>query len=428
LTHDFGSIPFPGARPSNLARFDVESKKHSPRAVFRSLRRNLRKREKLSARVEKAAARLERRRIKLQTLEARIADLGRRMARPHNGGSPSRGGVLEPARLIFSPSSGHGRDDDAARLSEIVQSLRAHGIDARIGLKTSGKAARSLARDAVRSGHPLVVVAAGDGTIEAVASQLVGSSTTLGIVPTGNNNNLARSLGVPLDIGRACALISKGIARHIDVGRVVSSARPDVTFFLEGAGVGLSAMAALAGPVDERRRWRVMPGALRELSRTRQGTVRVAIDGADVEGTACIVMVSNAPLMGNNLLVAPDAKMDDGWFDITIYDGIGEGALIQRFVTGVEGGSGQPKTYRARHVRILSEESVVGNAGMTVAGRQRVVEIEMMPKALSVIVGDGIGLSLPLESPRPAVAVTESSPHTNGSAEVAIAAVGKAGS
>src|SRR6185503_19718172 len=108
--------------------------------------------------------------------------------------------VLEPARLIFDPPPGHGPDDNAARLREIVECLRAHGIDARIGLRTSGMSALSLALDAVRSGHPLVVVAAGDGTIETVASQMVGSATALGIVPVGNDNNLARSLGVPLDI------------------------------------------------------------------------------------------------------------------------------------------------------------------------------------------------------------------------------------
>jgi hypothetical protein len=94
-------------------------------------------------------------------------------------------GVLEPALLIFNPTSGRDHADNAARLTEIVQSLRAHGIDARIGLKTSGKVARSLARDAVRSGHPLVVVAAGDGTIAApnnAASPTALAQTTMPVI------------------------------------------------------------------------------------------------------------------------------------------------------------------------------------------------------------------------------------------------------
>ena len=408
----------------------MESKERSPRAVFKSLRRKQFKHEALLVRVEKAAARLERRRLKLHALEARIADLERRMAEPHkNASGPSRGGVLQPARLIFNPSSGLDHEDNAARLSEIVRSLRAHGIDAQIGLKTSGKAARSMARDAVRSGHPLVVVAAGDGTIEEVASQLVGSSTTLGIVPIGTNNNLARSLGVPLGIDDACALIAMGTTRHIDAGRVVSSGHPDVEYFLEGAGVGLSAVAALAGQAVEKHRWRVVPGALRRFFESKPGTVRVEMDGTAVEAHSRIVTVSNAPLMGNNLLVAPDAKMDDGWLDITIYDGMGNAALIQHFMSAAGSKSVPLKTYRARHVRITSEEPVLANSDKDMAGQQRVVEIEIVPRALSVIVGNGIGLSLPMESaPRGSVSVAEPAPHANGSAEVAIAGPERAGS
>jgi diacylglycerol kinase (ATP) len=408
-------------------RFDMDSPQRSPSVVFKSLRRKQRKHEALLGRVEKAVTLLERRRLKLRALEVRIADLEREMARPHkNGSGPSRGGVLEPALLIFNPSSGRGRGDNAARLTEIVQSLRAHGIDARIGLKTSGKVARSLVRDAVRSGHPLVLVAAGDGTIEDVASQLVGSSTTLGIVPIGTNNNLARSLGVPLAIDDACALIAMGTTRHIDAGRVVTSEHPVVEYFLEGAGVGLSAIAGLTRQAVEKHHWRVVPRTLRKLFEAKPGSIRVEMDGTTVEAHSSIVTVSNAPLMGNNLLVAPNAKMDDGWFDITIYHGMGNAALIRHFMPATGDTSDPLKSYRARHIRITSEDSELANSDRNVVGPQRVVEIDIVPKALSVIVGNGIGLSLPMTSaPCAAASAAESAPHTNGSGEAVAAGPGR---
>jgi len=407
----------------------MESKKRSPEAVFKSLLRKKRKHESLLVRVEETVARLERRRLKLHSLEACIADLEARMAEPHrNGSAPSRGGVLEPARLIFNPTSGRDHEDNAARLSQIVQSLRAHGIDAEIGLKTSADAARTLARDAVRSGHPLVVVAAGDGTIEEVASELVGSSTTLGIIPIGTNNNLARSLGVPLDIDAACALIAMGTTRHIDVGRVVSSDHPDVEYFLEGAGFGLSAIAAMAGQAIEKRRWRVASRALWKLFESKPDTVRVEMDGTAIEARSHIVTVSNAPLMGNHLLISPDAKMDDGWFDVTIYDGMGNAALIRHFVSAAGGKSDHLKNYRARHVRITCAQPALANSDKNMAGPQRVVEIEVVPKAVSVIVGNGIGLSLPMEStPQAAASAPEPTPHTNGHTEVTRAGLQHAG-
>jgi len=146
------------------------------------------------------------------------------------------------------------------------------------------------------------------------------------------------------------------------------------------------------------------------------------MDGVTVEAHSRIVTVSNAPLMGSNLLIAPDAKMDDGWFDITIYEGMGDAALIQHFMASSGGKPAPLKTYRARHVRITSEESVLANSDKDLAGQQRVVEIEMLPKALSVIVGNGIGLSLPMASaPHTAVAAPDPGSNGNRSAEVAAA-------
>jgi YegS/Rv2252/BmrU family lipid kinase len=394
----------------------MDSRASSTRAVLKVLRRKARKHATLLAKAEKDAARLQRRRLKLQAMEARIADLERRMAEPHeNGSDPSRGGVLEPVRLIFNPSAQRDHEDNAARLGRIVQSLRAHGIEAQVALKTSSKVARSLARDAVRSGHALVVVAAGDGTIEEVASQLLGSSTTLGIVPLGTNNNLARSLGVPLDIEGACELIGRGTARLIDAGRVVSSESPNLEYFLEGAGIGLSTIAALADHAVEKRRWRMVPSAFRRLFESKPGTIRVELDGAPVDANTRIMTVCNAPLMGSNLLAAPDAKMDDGWFDITVYDRMGA-ALIHHFISAGPGESNQLTTYRARRIRISGEEPVFDKSQEDLVGPQRTLVIEMLPKALSVIVGNGIGLSLPAESAPGAASVTELAPHINGPA------------
>jgi diacylglycerol kinase family enzyme len=96
-------------------------------------------------------------------------------------------------------------------------------------------------------------------------------------------NNLARSLGVPLDIQQACALIGMGTTRHIDVGRVFSNDQPQIEYFLEGAGVGLSALAALAGQSIEKRRWHLVPDALRRFFAAKPGLLRVALDDEVVE-------------------------------------------------------------------------------------------------------------------------------------------------
>ncbi|HTM57824.1 MAG TPA: diacylglycerol kinase family protein [Candidatus Udaeobacter sp.] len=396
----------------------MDSREPTPQKLTKSLRRKQRKHRELLARVERTATRLDRRRKKLREIETRIAELERRLAEPRKEGD--RRGGLKAARLIFNPSSGpdHG-GDNAERLAEIVQSLRTHGIEPDIGLKTSGKAARALAREAVRDGERLVVVAAGDGTVEDVASELVGSATAIGIVPIGTYNNLARSLGVPIDIDEACALIAMGTVRHIDVGRVFSSETTEPSYFLEGAGLGLTALAAAAGQAIEKHRWRMIPGAVRKLFDSKPGTIRIEMDGTAIEANSNIVTVSNSPMMGSNLLVAPDARMDDGWLDIVVYDGMSDAALVQHFAAASSGSPEKLKTYRARRVRIVSDERVPASADKDPAGQQRVVEIEILPRALCVIAGNGIGLGLPVEAaPRAALPVEK--PHSNGRGEAAI--------
>jgi len=395
----------------------MADQKQSQPALYKSLRRKQRKHGPLLIKVEKAALRLERRKAKFQSLEASIADLERRLSEPrkeHLGRHAASDGVLKHAQLIFNPSSGRDDENNAMRLAQVVSSLRAHGIEAHVGLKTSGKAAQELARKAVRDGHPLVVVAAGDGTIGDVASELIGSNTVLGIVPIGTMNNLARSLGVPLGIDDACALIGMGTTRHIDVGRVFSNGSTQAEYFVECAGVGLSAISALAGQAFEKRRWRLIPRALRRFVEAKLGTMVIEMDGTVVEASTRIVTVSNAPLMGNNMLAAPEAKMDDGLLDVQVYDRMGDVALMRHFMSASAGSPDHLKTYRARRVRITADEPVLTNSDMNITPQRHVVEIEIVPKALSVIVGNGIGLSVPVESAPDAPTFAVGPPHTNG--------------
>lgn len=385
--------------------------------LLKTLKRRQRRHVELLAKVEKTAARLDRHKLKLSALESDIAELEGRVAGPRKRRSAKGEAVqgIRRAQLIFNPASGRDEEDNALRLSRIVSSLRDHGIEAAIGLKTSGKAARALARDAVRDGLPLVIVAAGDGTIGDIASQLIGTSTVLGLVPIGTMNNVARSLGVPLEIDDACALIGMGTTRHIDAGRVHSNQSVHDEYFLECAGVGLSAIGALAGQAFEKRRWRVLPKALQRFFEAKLGTMRIELDGTVIEASTRIVTVSNAPLMGNNMLAAPDAKMDDGYLDISIYDGMGDAALVRHFLAASSNTPDDLKIYRARRVKITTEETVLANSDMKLTPERNVVEIEIVPAALSMIVGNGIGLTIPVGSAPSAPTFAPDPSSSNGS-------------
>lgn len=393
----------------------MKTRKRSQSELYDSLVRKQRKHEAMVRKVEKANDRLERRKARLVAMETRIADLENELSAPRKsklGKRASSDGELKPARLIFNPSSGRDAEDNAARLAKLVSNLRAHGIEAKVGLKTSGAAARDLARKAIKSGDPLVIVAGGDGTIGDVAAELIGKDIVLGIVPTGTMNNVARSLGVPLDIEGACALIGMGTTRHIDMGRITTSAGTDAEYFLECAGVGLSAIVAAGGQALVKRRWNLVPRALRKFFEAKPGKIIVELDDTVVEATTRIITVSNAPLMGNKMLAVPGGKMDDGFLDVQVYDGMDMAALAKHFKAASSDSPEDLKTYRASKVRIKSAEPIPANADMNIAPAENVIEMEVIPKALSVIVGNGIALTTPVESAPDAPPFAEDPPIT----------------
>ena len=86
----------------------------------------------------------------------------------------------------------------------------------------------------------MFVVCGGDGTILAVAEALIGTRATLGIIPTGTQNDVALSLGIPADVPAAIALLRTGRRIKVDVGLAASgkSVQPLPPGLCGGAGFG----------------------------------------------------------------------------------------------------------------------------------------------------------------------------------------------
>jgi diacylglycerol kinase (ATP) len=350
---------------------------------------------------------LEKRSHQLQTIEVKMTRLEREAYGPGPDGQPMvvRANSLRPARLIINPESASfvamaGSPDD------LVARLRAHGIQAEVYLKTSTKAVHAWMREAVKQNEGLVIVAGGDGTIEDAAMALVGSDTVLGILPTGTMNNLARELGIPLDLEQACTLLGAGITRQVDVGRVSTGGKDGGSYFVETAGIGL-AIAWPAGQNIKKGRWGKLPAAIRKLfdqdtQPAEAQPIQIELDsGEKIETRVRFVTISNAPLYGLNNLVAPDAKMDDGLLDLAVYDGLNNVDLLAYFLKtagGTRVTDPNVRFYRTRRVKIRSQQAMPATSDKDELSDELVLEYESVPRALRVIVGQGSGLIWPVEA------------------------------
>lgn len=399
----------------------MAKEKKAQRKAARAMQAAQEKHDKLLSKIEKARTKFQKREQAVRLLEARIAKYRQALAPSPDdaqGQAPAQATPPRPARLIYNPKAEQDGKPEHT-LEAVINCLRAHGIEPDVTLKTSGKVVRTSARKAAKHNEELVIVAGGDGTIEDVASQLVGSDTTLAILPIGTMNNIARSLGIPLDLNDASALISMGVARKIDIGHVNAGAASHLEYFLETAGMGLNAIAFQAGQEAHKGSWGSLPSAMRKLLKFKATPVMVELDdGQKISANSQVITVSNAPMTGMNFLLAPDAKMDDGWLDIAIYDDMSKADLFgymmaSRNASRVE--NQKIKRYRARHVRIYPRDAAPMVSDKDALPEKNMLDIELIPQGLKVIVGKGAALTFPVEV-APSVPPLTGPQKTNGHA------------
>jgi diacylglycerol kinase family enzyme len=180
------------------------------------------------------------------------------------------------------------------------------------------------AREAAKQGVDVVIAAGGDGTVRAAAEGLHESGIPLSLLPAGTGNLLARNMDLTLsDIPDSVRTAFTGHDRRIDIG-IVEIERPDGSreekAFVVMAGIGLDAkMAANTDPeLKKKVGWlayiQPIAAALRDKERVR---IRYRVDeGAERTMNVHTVMVGNCGSLPGNVLLLPEAAIDDGVFDI----------------------------------------------------------------------------------------------------------------
>jgi diacylglycerol kinase (ATP) len=234
-----------------------------------------------------------------------------------------QGMTMRRSVLILNPTSGSSplaASQGSPENSEehILRALGEHGIEPEVLYTSEADPGSELARQATATGAELVIAAGGDGTLHAVAKGLATTRATLGIIPMGTMNNVARSLAIPEDIDAACAIIANGVTSLIDMGTI------NEQVFLEVAGIGLE--AALFPAAEEIKRtgfWSTLHGIIQgfgTLLSFRPTRFVASFNGRRARRFRAVqISICNSPYYGARLQFAPRAVMDDGLLDVLIY-------------------------------------------------------------------------------------------------------------
>ncbi len=261
-------------------------------------------------------------------------------------------------------------------------------------------------RTALAEGVDLVCALGGDGTVRAVAQEMIGSGVPLGLLPGGTGNLLARNLETPVDdLGKAMVVALTGRNRHVDAAWLTldpedlsleegagegSSAGERRHAFLVMAGLGLD--AAIMDSTSEQLKSRIgwgayVPAGLRHML-TDRFKVTLTTDGGPPETQrARMVVIGNCGKITGGIDLLPDAEPDDGTLDVIVLAPRGVAAwasVAARVITRSDRTSATLSRYRCQSAHVEVDEPQRVQVDGDIIGEASRVAVEVQPRALIV--------------------------------------------
>lgn len=217
--------------------------------------------------------------------------------------------------VVLNPASQSGGSAD------VKQTVRQLAVES--GVATVFDTVRAghgteLAREAVDKGFERVVAVGGDGTVNEVMNALVRTPAALAVVPLGTGNDWVRTVGIPNDPVEAWKVAVGGRVVESDVGEAVGH-----RYFLNVAGVGFDAEVArtigeasgLLAKLGPKQRYEY--SVLRTFFGYRGADTVLTIDGEERKlDKLFLLAVAVAKYYGSGMMIAPEAEIDDGLFDL----------------------------------------------------------------------------------------------------------------
>ncbi len=284
--------------------------------------------------------------------------------------------------LLVNPSAGGGSTPEL--LPQFERALAGHGLEFRRVLTTSLEHGCAEARDAAAAGETTLVLS-GDGLVGQVGGALANSGATMGVLPGGRGNDLARVLGIPTDPEGAAAVVAGANVREIDVGEINGSR------FLGIASCGFDSDANRIANEAKLVRGQLvyLYAALKALAGWRPATFKLTLDGREVEVRGYSVGAANNKAYGGGMYAAPNAELDDGLLDVVSLAEMSKMRFLTKVLPKVREGTHvelpEACTHRAREVRIEADRPFAVYADGDHAA-DLPATVTLLPRALRVLV------------------------------------------
>ncbi|AIQ11219.1 diacylglycerol kinase [Paenibacillus durus] len=285
---------------------------------------------------------------------------------------------MKTARLIYNPTS--GREEMRRRLADILDRLDQGGIEATTHATTGEGDATAAAADAVNRGYDLIIAAGGDGTLNEVVNGMAEKPNLppLGVLPLGTTNDFARAMGIPKHWEESCDLIIQQQSRLIDLGKA------NDRYFINIAGGGT--LTELTYEVPSR--LKTMMGQLayylkgiEKMASLSPTELVIRASGQElIHDEFMLFLIANTNSVGGFEKLAPDARIDDGLFDVIALKKCNLAELIRLVTLALRGEHLQDKKvvyFRTNEMEVTSpgyvQLNLDGELGGTLPGHFRIL-------------------------------------------------------
>lgn len=291
--------------------------------------------------------------------------------------SPSR----IKTRVVINPKSGTDNKKNMEGL--ISQYLDSSLFDVEIFYTNGPHHATELSKEAAMLGYGLVLAVGGDGTVNEVGKGLIGTQTAIGIVPSGSGNGLAKHLNLSSDPKEALQIINQ--FQHV----LIDTIQINNDYFIGIAGIGFDAhIARQFATCKKRGFWSYAKLVLREYPYYSSQMFEMEIDGKPVRKEGLLISFANSSQYGNDIKVAPQADLCDGYLNLVILKRPPLYALPDILFKLRKGTLTQSKYYES----ICCKEVIVHTHELTahIDGEpvffENGIKLKVLPKSLKVIV------------------------------------------
>ena len=298
---------------------------------------------------------------------------------------------------IVNPIAGAGKT--AGLWPQIKARMESMGLIFDSVLTESPRHATQLSADALRNDYTLLVSVGGDGTLNEIVNGLMqvhpqGShDLTVAVIPVGTGADFARTLGIPRTWQTACAHLTGDKTRLLDVGEMTYAGKSgeEHRYFVNVAGLGFDGEVIARTSFASKRLGGTIPylsNLVLTLIDYANKDVDVNMDDQPLSGRMNSVVVANGAWFGGGMYIAPNARPDDGLFDVVMIGDVGKLELLQtmpRVYNGTHLTHPKVKVVRAREVRVESQQPMwlqadgeaLGQAPVTFSVRSQALRLKV---------------------------------------------------